>query len=523
MSITSPSFLVFCIALIFVYYIVPKKIQWLVLLAANILFYFWMSTSVGAYILVTSATVWACALALQRMDEKRDSQIKEGEYTKEEKKAFKALVKKRKRLLVSAAAVLNFGILAYMKYYNFIAGTINRFAGKGVISLKELLVPLGISYYTFISIGYLVDVYREKYKAQENPVKFLTFVSYFPQLLQGPIGRYPELSEQLFTPHQFDYERYKAGIFRFLWGMFKKLVIADRIAIMVNLVFNGYRDYHALTVFCGALAYGVQVYADFSGYMDIMSGVSCILGIDLAENFRQPFFSKSVDEYWRRWHITLGAWFRDYLFYPISVSGRAVDLAKACRKKGWHKLGKLLPSYLSLLFVWATTGLWHGANWRFVIWGMGNCIFIMLSMQLADYFVKIKERLHIAPDSKWFAVFQMFRTFLLMGMLRLLSRANSFRDALRMYKTILTGWGRELKGPMSLFPGLEKRDIYILALALLAFFFISLWQQKKKVSYAMVQKPLVIQWAAMLVLIYATLIFGIYENDMIGGFIYGQF
>lgn len=523
MAITSPSFVIFCVAVVLIYYLIPKKIQWLALLAANTLFYFWMSTSVGAYILVTAVTVWASALWMKRIDDAREEEIAARELSKEEKKAFKSKVKKKKRRIVTTVILVNLGILAYMKYYNFFAGTINRLADGKVIALKELLVPLGISYYTFISISYLVDVYHEKYAPQKNPLKFLTFLSYFPQMVQGPIGRYPELSKQMFAPHKFDYERYKAGIFRFLWGLFKKLVIADRIAAMVTLVFGNYQEYHALTVFLGALAYGIQVYADFSGYMDIMAGISGILGIDLAENFRQPFFSRSVEEYWRRWHITLGAWFRDYLFYPISVSGPAVNLAKACRKRGWLKLGKLLPSYLSLLFVWATTGLWHGANWRFVIWGMGNCLFIMMSMQLADTYKKLRTKLHIESDAKWFSIFQIFRTFLLMGMLRLLSRANSFRDALRMYRTILTGWGRELTDFHQLFPGLTGRDLFILTAALLLFFVVSLWQQKEKVSVAMTKKPLLLQWTVILALIYVTLIFGVFSNDLIGGFIYGQF
>ena len=312
MSYVSLTFPLFTAASVLAYYLFPlKKLRWTVLLAASYVFYFFTGLGFGYLMLVTTLTTWLGALWMDRMGAAAEAEVEahKSEWSREERKAVRNEAKKKKRRVLTAILVLNFGVLAFLKYYNLFAEHLCLW-GFSAPTLR-LLLPLGISFYTFQAMGYLIDVYRGKYPAERNPGKTALFVSFFPQIVQGPIGDYAQLSPQLFEARPFDYDRARRGLQLAAWGYFKKLVIADRAVIVIGAVTSAYADYDGSAILMAAVLYALQIYADFSGGIDISRGIAQILGIELAENFRRPYFSRSISEYWRRWHISLGAWMRN--------------------------------------------------------------------------------------------------------------------------------------------------------------------------------------------------------------------
>ena len=277
---------------------------------------------------------------------------------------------------------MNLGILAVLKYTNFAIANVNGiaalFTGRHSIARVNLVLPLGISFYTFQTMGYVIDVYRGKAEAEKNIFKMALFTSFFPQLIQGPISRFGELSQTLYAPHRFDFRTVWFGLERVLWGYFKKLVIADRIVVAVNAIVGQPDIYSGFYVFCGMLFYAAELYADFTGGIDITIGIAQMFGIQLAENFERPYFSKNIAEYWRRWHITMGTWFKDYLFYPLSASMPVLSMSTFCRKHFGAAAGRRIPVYFVTLVVWFATGIWHGASWNFVLWGVYFGIIIII-------------------------------------------------------------------------------------------------------------------------------------------------
>lgn len=523
---TNYSFLIFFALLIPVYFCVPKKSQWIVLLAASYIFYFFTSSALPVYMILTTVTVFFSARGMDRIEEKTAAYINENKavLSREERKEIKNGAKKKKRYLLIPTVIFNIGLLVILKYSNMFIGTVNSIFSSE-LSLVSLAVPLGISYYTLQSIGYLTDVYRSKYKSESNIAKFALFVSFFAQIVQGPFGRYDHLGHQLYEEHKFDFVRLKSGLVLMLWGYFKKLVIADTIASSVATIFSDVAEYNAIQLLMGTIFYSIQVYADFSGYMDIATGVCEIFGIELAVNFDRPYLSKSVQEFWRRWHMTLGAWFKDYVFFPLSVSKVAVSVSKKCRKKGYLNLAKLLPSYIALIFVWSLTGLWHGTDWKYMVWGAGNCVFIIINMQFEPLFNKIKEKLKINEANVLWRFFQIVRTFITVSLLRVCSRAESFADAGLYYKKIFTLADIEQIGFRTFFPAIDKYDLVVVLVGCLALYIISMLQFRyPKVRQQLFTKNYFVQSFVIMALIFSIIIFGTYGSGMdVGGFIYAQF
>ena len=307
MTYTSINFIFFVLGTALIYFVLPwKKYRWTVLLAASAIFYCLASYKYAVFILFTALSTMLIGLWLDRVNTNAKALLKskKGEWDRDQKKQFKNKLKVKKRWIMAFCLILNFGILAFLKYYNFFAGSLNDILGSFGVTFSvptlTLFLPLGISFYTFQSMGYIVDVYREKVKPQTNPFKFLLFVSFFPQIIQGPISNYEQLGHQLFEPHDFDYTRFKHGAQLIIWGFFKKLVIADRAVVAINTVTSSYLNYNkysGTTLTFTILLYAFQLYADFSGGIDISRGVAQMLGIDMIENFKRPYFSKSINEY----------------------------------------------------------------------------------------------------------------------------------------------------------------------------------------------------------------------------------
>ena len=340
MSFASLAFFVFLACLMAVYFLVPKKVRWVVLLVASYVYIVLNSWQTVVFLLLASGAVFGAALKIEQIQAGYSAQLEENRkvWTADEKKARKKQNQRAKRAWLTGAIVLVFGLLVVLKYANFGISNVNallRLVGVPAIPQVSWVLPLGISFYTLQVSGYLIDVYRGKYAADRNFFKFMLFTSWFPQLVQGPIGRHDALAQQLTQGHDFNWRRAKSGALRMLWGYFKKLVIADRIAMIVAPIFADFavEGYFGTYIWVAVLLYSFQIYADFSGGMDIVIGMSEIFGIRMTENFRRPMLAGSVAEFWQRWHITLGGWMRDYLFYPLALSGAFGKLGKKLRKR----------------------------------------------------------------------------------------------------------------------------------------------------------------------------------------------
>ena len=370
MSFASLPFVGLVAAGVILYYLVPKKLQWVVLLLASMVFYLAGGVKSAVWLVLVAAVTWLTGLLLARQNARPAPD-----------KQTKAAVRHVKKRICAVCAVLCFGLLYLMKYWNFTASALPSALGDK-LPRWDFVVPMGLSYFIFQAVGYVIDVYRGKTDAQKNPLRYGLFVSFFPQMVQGPISRYDQLAPQLTAERSLDWRDLKFGIQLCLWGYFKKLVIADRAAVLVNAVIKDNCPYGGAVIASGILFYCIQLYCDFSGGIDITRGVARLFGIDMAENFRRPIFATSLTDYWRRWHITLGAWMRDYVFYPISLSRGFGKLSRWARTHIGGTAGKIFATSLATFIVYFIIGIWHGANFRYIAFGLWNGVLITASLLL---------------------------------------------------------------------------------------------------------------------------------------------
>lgn len=527
MSITSLAFVAFAAVLAAAYYLVPKRFQWVVLLLFSAVFYLMSGPKHGVYILVTALSAYACALWMARVSQGQKAFFQaHKELSREEKGAIRQKNTRRKRLALIAALLLNFGLLSVFKYAHFVLDQINRllglFGGFQFDNSFSILVPLGISFYTFQTMGYLIDVYWDKAPPERNFFKLLLFTSFFPQITQGPISGYSQLSCQFLRPHSFSYENFAAGCQRMIWGYFKKLVLADTLAPCVHAVFENYAQYSGPAVLTGVFFYSIQIYADFSGYMDIMCGLCQVLDIRLEENFLRPYFSKSIAEYWRRWHITLGAWFKSYIYYPIAVSKWNTRLGKWARGRFGKTFGQALPASIALVAVWLVTGIWHGASWAYIAWGGVNGLFIIVSLWLEPLYQWGRDKLHLRESSFGWRLFQVARTYLLVCFIKVLPEVGGLRQGLGLWRQVFTGW--RLPSFAELFPyGMPLSSLTMVAVATGALLLVSLLQRKGSVRAWFGRAPLPVRAFTLAVLLVLTVYFGVPASGNVGGFLYAQF
>lgn len=487
MLFTSYEFIIFFLLLLAVYYVIPKKWQWILLLAASYWYYYTADPRYVFFLLAVTVLTYGAARIIERSLERQRAYLKEhkGDLGREEKKAYKDARAKGRRKWLALCLLAALGILGVTKYTNFfisnINGIIGALGGTGRISFVNFLLPLGISFYTFQSIGYVMDVYRENIPAEKNFFRYALFVSFFPQLVQGPINRFGDLSQTLWKQHEFCGENVRNGIFRVLWGYFKKLVVADRILAAVSLIIGDPDTYHGAYTAVVLLFYTIQLYADFTGGIDITIGIAQTLGIEMKENFMRPYFSKSLKDYWRRWHISMCAWFRDYVFYPISVSKTMQRISKFARAHIGERAGKRLPVYLASLTVWLATGIWHGASWNFVVWGLLNCVILLISEELQPLYLRFHQRFSIG-DSWGYKLFQVGRTFLLICVLNLFDCYEAVSDTVRMLLSLFgaDNWHILTDGSL-LSLGLTATDYVILLIGVLIMLAVSLAQRSGSV------------------------------------------
>ena len=388
------------------------------------------------------------------------------------------------------------------------------------------IIPIGISYYCLSLIGYLADVYWKKERAENNYFKLLLFALYFPKILEGPISKHRIIGQRLTEGHRFDYKRVCFGLQRVVWGLFKKLVIADYLAVFVNNVFGNYQLYVGSQLLVAAVFGAIQLYCDFSGCMDIALGVSECFGITLEENFKQPFASRSAAEFWRRWHITLGAWFKDYVFMPLAVSPRLMKVTGFLRKKLGKRAGKTFSSVIPLVAVWILTGLWHGTGANYLVWGAYWGLLIIFSTVLDPEIRKLTTWLKIDTSSGGFQFFQKSRTFCLFVISRIITIPVSLEGVWYTFRAILTNFSPwKLVDGSLLDLGLSSSRFLVLAIALFLVWLVGIQHEKGiQIREWIAAKPLPIRWLIYYGVIFAVLVFGAYGLGYnASDFVYMQF
>ena len=512
MSIISLKFLLLVICLLFTYYIIPQKYRWIILLLGSIVFYYLSSSKLIIFILLSIISIFFLGLKLT----KYNNQIKE--LNKEEKDEKIKYQKKKKRLLL-LGIILNILFIVFTKYYNFTISNINLITSIFNIKLleqtKSLILPLGISYYTLEAISYLVDVYRGKYPASKNIFKVALFLLYFPKITEGPISRFDELSNEFFTPKRIDFNRITVGIDLIILGLFKKMVIADRAGIYVNNVFGG--NYGGVTVVIAIILYTLQIYAEFSGCIDIVRGVSYLFNIKLPQNFKSPFFAKDVQEFWRRWHISLGAWIKEYVFYPISLSKMNMKVVMYAKKHFNNYFYKFISAAFPLLFVWLVNGIWHGASYKYIFYGMYYYVFMMIGLLLEPLSKKIISKFKI--NFNIVNVIHIIRTIIIVIFGMALFRSTSIAEFFNLIGSIFS------KGSGIYEFGLLKIDYIILIVSSIFLFIIDTLSEYNKIDIEnSFTKKIIVRSLIYTLLICSIIILGIYgEGYDASSFIYGAF
>ncbi len=546
MAVTSVAFAVFTFFTVIAYFAFPKKnSRWVILLIASSFFYAYNSFRYCVFIFLTILSIYAASHAMDSISSKTRFFLKRNkdEWTREERKAYKAKSEKKRRRILALTLLLNFGILFILKYFNFFSGSIASLLGADASQAPriEILLPLGISFYTFTSTGYLIDVYRETVKPEKNLFKFALFVSFFPHIIQGPISSFEHLHHQLIEGHSPEWINLKHGVMQIAWGLFKKLVIADTAWVAIKAYYdNGgmagnddFAGYGGSIVLFIVLLYSLQLYADFSGGIDISRGICRLIGIDLEVNFRQPYFSRSISEYWRRWHITLGAWMKKYVFYPIAMSSFSTRISRAIAGSGFGKtavgkhVSKVLMTAFASFVVFLLVGIWHGANSKYIGFGVWNGAIIMLSALLGPVYEKCRSALHIKDSFFLWKLFQMLRTFVIVAVGYVFDLADDFGNAIDMMKSIVFNRNSAVFNEQLLTLGLNNIDYYLIGICTLVVLYMSIRFEMTSVDSPgeLLEKRWgVIQWAWLVIIIAVTLVFGMYGPAYDAAeFVYMQF
>lgn len=494
MLFNSYEFLIFFPVVVLIYYLLPKKMRYIWLLVTS--YYYYMCWDAKYALLIASSTVitYFSGILLERV---------------QRKELPSELLQARKKWVVFGSFAINIGILFFFKYFEWVLDNISLLSGHSLALPFSIVLPVGISFYTFQALSYTMDVYRGEIKPEKNFLRYALFVSFFPQLVAGPIERSKNLLGQLDCDKPLNYENARSGLQLMLWGFFEKIVIADKVAIMVNTVFNNVTNYSGSTILFAMILFAIQIYCDFGGYSHIAIGAARVFNITLMDNFKQPYFSTSIKEFWRRWHISLSTWFRDYLYIPMGGS--------RCSKT---------RKYFNLFITFLVSGLWHGASWHFVIWGCLHGIYQILGEMTKKMRMKLPKLLHMKTDCFSFKLGQIIINFLLVDFAWMFFRANNLGDAFLICKKLLTGMNpSELISDTFYSLGLNAQEWYYVLTAIMILLLVDLLHEKQiSLSKIFAKQNLLFRWAvyyAAIVGIIISLIqtFGVSA----GNFIYFQF
>lgn len=486
MLFNSFGFLVFFPIVTLVYFLIPQRIKYLWLLLASYYFYMCWNPEYAVLIFISTAVTFLSGILISRSKTAR-----------------------AKKWAVFGSFAINLGILFLFKYFYFMVDNVN--AVRTVLKLPEIapkfdiILPVGISFYTFQALSYTVDVYRGEVKPEKNFLKYALFVSFFPQLVAGPIERSKNLLSQVNEKHYFDYLRVRRGLFVMLWGFFLKLVIADRAAILVNTVYDNIPAFSGFGIAVATVCFALQIYCDFASYSKIAIGAAEVMGFQLMENFKRPYFAASISDFWRRWHISLSSWFRDYLYIPLGGN-----------RKGTFR------TYLNLMIVFLTSGLWHGASWHFVIWGAVHGAYQIIGSATKTVRERFRKMIGLGDKNPVYLIFSRVITFVLVSFAWIFFRSANLKEAVEAIHRIFALFG----GKMNVSElGIDVPNLVVLLVSVFVLFVVSLWEEKDEKALEKTEKSnFAVRWTVYLLLIFAVLIFGIYGSEYEASqFIYFQF
>ncbi len=489
MLFNSLDFLLFFPAVTLLCFVIPARRRYLWLLAASYYFYMCWSPRYALLMLFSTAVTWLGGRAI--------ASARHGA---------------ARKAALAAVLAANLGVLAVFKYLTFFLETLSRAAGLlglgFAVPRLGLLLPVGISFYTFQALGYTIDVYRGDVEPEPDFLRYALFVSFFPQLVAGPIERSGSLLRQLRAPQPFDGARVRAGLVRMAWGLFLKMALADRLAFFVDAVFNDPAGKPGSAVALASVLFTFQIYCDFGGYSHIAIGAAQVLGVTLMENFRQPFLASSVRDFWRRWHISLSSWFRDYLYIPLGGS----------RGGKWRAVA-------NNLLVFLVSGLWHGAAWHYVAWGGLHGLYLTAGRLTRDARSRALRALGVREDGTLRRVCGTAVTFALVALAFLFFRANSMSDAALLLRAIIADFRPEALAGEGLFAfGMDRPDWIAAAAGLAILVVCDLLAERGDVLAALERQPLPLRWSAYLLLLFAVVIFGVYGPAYdAAAFIYFEF
>lgn len=498
MNIISLGFLCFCAASLAAYYALPASRRWIALLASSAVMVLSCSRFGFAFIALSAASLYFAGQAFEKLD----------------------AAKKSKRPALLLALAFNLGVLLLLKFVPEGLLIADRMFGTALSAIRvpihKYLLPIGLSYYTLQAVSYLMDVYWGRIPAEKSFFRLLLYLSYFPLLVQGPIHKYQKLSGELFAPKPFEAKNLKFGVQLMLWGYFKKLAIADNAAPYVSQIFYEGGSFTGLPVFIGLVFYGIQLYCDFSGGIDVVRGLSQCFGVRLGENFRQPFFSRSLAEFWRRWHISLGDFMKDYVFYPFSLSKGAAKIKKALKGKVSRKTSGRILAAIGNLLVFTLVGLWHGTGSKYLGWGLYNGLILIFSSLMVDVYAAGLKKCRIDKNAACWQAFSLARTFLIVTIGWVFDVADTAWEAILLFFKLFVPYAGGLQAFLPPF-----RSMAALAFCGIVLLVSLLRERGVSIREALAAKPLVLQIAVWTALIQLTACFGRFVAQ--GGFMYANF
>ncbi len=482
MLFNSIEFLIFFPTVVCLYFACPHRFRWALLLAASYVFYMWWRVEYIALIVASTVIDYTVAIRVEEAESQRV-----------------------KRYWLACSLTGNLGLLFFFKYFNFfndsVAATFEALGMEYAVPAINVLLPVGISFYTFQTLSYTIEVYRGNKTAERHLGIFALYVAFFPQLVAGPIERATSLLPQFFERKDFDYNRVTDGMKLMVWGFFKKVVIADRLATMVDPVYNDLASHSGPAVAVATIFFAYQIYCDFSGYSDIAIGAAQVLGFNLMTNFRQPYFSRSIPEFWRRWHISLSTWFRDYVYVPLG--GNRVSLMRL---------------YFNVSVVFLVSGIWHGANWTFLAWGAIHAAYMVISLSTANVRQRLRSAIKLDRVPFALAAWQWIVTFILVCVAWIFFRANSIDDAFDALVSLHGGWG---SGAFALVEGvvhigtakIPGNEFFIALTAIAVLEGGHILQQWGSVRALINRQHIIIRWFIYSLSLWALFLFGMYDEQ----------
>lgn len=482
MLFNSIDFLIFFPIVVLLYYCIPHKFRYIWLLISSYYFYMCWNVKYALLLLLSTAITYASGLLI--------TWFRNGN---QKKHVFAG------KIVVATSFTVNIAILFFFKYFEFLLDNLQKVLGMVNIQVQvpafSLLLPVGISFYIFQALGYTMDVYRGEVKAETNFFRYAVFVSFFPQLVAGPIERSKNLLEQFKERHVFQFDNVRKNLFLMGWGFFCKMVIADRIAILVDTVYGDYTTYGGWYLIVASVLFAFQVYCDFAGYSTIAMGAAGVMGFRLMENFNAPYCAISVPDFWKRWHISLTSWFRDYLYIPLGGN----------RKGKWRK-------YLNKLLVFLVSGLWHGAQWSYVVWGGLNGLFIVLSELMLPIKQWLKKMTGWREEAATNKILQAIGTFLLVDFTWIFFRAPGTKDALKIIQSMFSVKNFDIFFNESLYTlGLDRKNFMVMIISIIVLLIVDVCHNKKICIWEWLQKQnLWFRWLIYILLAEAILLFGIW-------------